>query len=170
MLCYCLFDQVSLFVSLVTTMYVVCFVFYLQNTLVNRTTEHLALKNILDFKPVYQKRGLLHRCFPQLMQVIEFKRFDYPQIAQNVLKDARVKHAIETSAVQQFQDLGDDNNNDDDFYQQLLKRNEERARKLLRDMRSTLSDFLLKYVLNKVKWGDNKNETVSVFDCRARKW
>lgn len=113
----------------------------MQNSLVNKTTERLALNNILDFKPIYQKRSLLHRLFPQLMQVIEFKRFVYPQVAQNVLKDTRVKHAIEKSAVQQLQDSGDDR---DDYYQQLLKSNEERARKLLRDMRSTLSDFLLK--------------------------
>lgn len=109
--------------------------------MVNKTTERLALKNILDFKPLYQKRSILHRAFPQLMQVVEFKRFNYPQVAQNVLKDSRVKHAIEKNAVQQFQDSG---NADDDFYQQLLKSNEKRARKLLKDMRSTLSDFLLK--------------------------
>lgn len=107
----------------------------------NKTTERLALKNILDFKPLYRKRSLLHRIFPQLMQVVEFKRFEYPQVAQLVLKDARVKHAIEKTAVQQFQDSG---NTDDDFYQQLLRNNEKRARKLLKDMRSTLSDFLLK--------------------------
>lgn len=77
------------------------------------------------------------------MQVYDFKRFVYPQVAQQVLKDARVRHAIETTAVQQFQDSG---NADDDFYQELLKSNERRARKLLEDMRSTLSDFLLKYV------------------------
>lgn len=144
LLCFCVNrerNQVSVFnCSKTSVQDVPCFC--LQNSLVNRTTEHLALKNILDFKPVYQKRSLLHRAFPKLMQVVEFKRFEYPQVAQNVLKDARVKHAIEKSAVQQFQDSGDDR---DDFYQQLLKSNEERARKLLRDMRSTLSDFLLKF-------------------------
>lgn len=75
------------------------------------------------------------------MQVYEFKRFEYPQVADLVLKNERLKHAVEKTAIQQFQDS---DKSDDEFYQQLLKNNEKRARKLLKDMRSTLSDFLLK--------------------------
>lgn len=109
--------------------------------MVDKTTEQLALKNILDFKPLYAKKSFLHRAFPQLMQVYEFKRYEYPQVANTVLKNERLKNAIEKTAIQQFQDS---ENSDDEFYQQLLKNNEKRARKLLKDMRSTLSDFLLK--------------------------
>lgn len=112
-----------------------------QNSLVKQTTDHLALKNILDFQPAYRKDGLLYRAFPQLMQVWNFKRFQYPQVASRVLQNERLKHAVEKTAIQQFQDS---EKSDDEFYQQLLRNNQKRAKKLLKDMRSTLSDFLLK--------------------------
>lgn len=44
-------------------------------------------------------------------------------------------------AIQQYQDS---DSNEDEFYQGLLKKNEKRARKLLSDMRSTISYGLLK--------------------------
>lgn len=58
-----------------------------------------------------------------------------------VLKDDRVKNAIEKVAIQQYQDS---DSNEDEFYQGLLKKNEKRARKLLNDMKSTISYGLLR--------------------------
>lgn len=58
------------------------------------------------------------------------------------MKDERLKRAIEKTALQQFQDT---ESQDDEYYQQLLKSNEKRAHKLLYGMRSTLSDFLLRF-------------------------
>ncbi|RZC42703.1 glycerol-3-phosphate acyltransferase 1, mitochondrial [Asbolus verrucosus] len=113
-----------------------------RESLVNRTTEKFALNNILDHTPTLQKNGFLQRTFSHLNQVYQLKKFDYPQVAEIVLKDDRLKHAIEKTALQQFQDS---DKNDDEFYQELLKNNQKRAQKLLYGMRSTLSDFLLRF-------------------------
>lgn len=60
-----------------------------------------------------------------------------------VLKDDRVRHAIEKMTMQQFEDSDRD---DDEFYNDLVTSNEKRARKLLFDMKATLTDdFLLRY-------------------------
>lgn len=110
--------------------------------MVNKTTESLALKNILNYQLPKHNNGLLQRTFSHLYQVYELKKFDYPQVADLVLRDERLKSAIEKATIQQFQDS---ENSDDEFYHQLFKGNQGRARKLLYDMRSTLSDFLLRY-------------------------
>lgn len=71
------------------------------------------------------------------------KKFSYPQIADLVLKDDRVKSAIEKAALQQFKDS---DSTEDEYYQELIRKNQNRAKKLTFDMRSTLSDFLLRFV------------------------
>lgn len=108
----------------------------------NNVTSNLPLKNILNYTPANTKYGSLHKIFNHLSQVYELQKFDYPQCAGKVMDHPRMKNAIEKTAVQQFQDS---ENTDDEFYQKLLKNNEKRAKKLLRDMRSTLSDFLLRF-------------------------
>lgn len=117
---------------------------FFQESLVRKTTESLALRNILNQQIPVSKNGLLRRTFSHLYQVYELKKFDYPQVADLVLHDERLKRAIEKATVQQFQDS---DNSNDEFFQQLHKSNEKRAKKLLFDMRSTLSDFLLRWVI-----------------------
>lgn len=112
--------------------------------MVNKTTKHLGLKNILYEYPAITKNGFFHRTFAHLAQVYEAKFFGYKQVANAVLQDDRFQNAIEKTAIQQFQDS---DSSEDEYYMQLLKNNERRARKLLKDMRSTMSDFLLKCVL-----------------------
>ncbi|XP_063923049.1 glycerol-3-phosphate acyltransferase 1, mitochondrial isoform X1 [Zophobas morio] len=113
-----------------------------RESLVNKTTEKLALNNILDHTPSLHNNGFLQRTFSHLNQVYQLRKFDYPQVAEVVLNDDRLKQAIEKTALQQFQDS---DRNDDDFYQELLKNNQKRANKLLYGMRSTLSDFILRF-------------------------
>ncbi|KAF2900464.1 hypothetical protein ILUMI_05716 [Ignelater luminosus] len=113
-----------------------------RDSLVNKTTKHLGLKNILYEYPAVTKNGFFHRTFAHLAQVYEAKTFGYKQVANAVLQDDRFQDAIEKTTIQQFQDS---DNSDDEYYMQLLKNNERRARKLLKDMRSTMSDFLLKF-------------------------
>ncbi|KAF7272833.1 hypothetical protein GWI33_014397 [Rhynchophorus ferrugineus] len=57
--------------------------------------------------------------------------------------DDRVIKAIEKTAIRQFQEM--DTDNDDEVYMKILKATEKRAQKILFDMRSTLSDFLLRF-------------------------
>ncbi|KAJ8920132.1 hypothetical protein NQ315_011789 [Exocentrus adspersus] len=113
-----------------------------RESLVSKTTESLALRNILDYQLPTHSNDFLHRTFSHLYQVYELKKFDYPQVADFVLKDDRLQRAIEKATIQQFQNA---DNGDDEYYQQLLKANQKRAKKLLYDMRSTLSDFLLRF-------------------------
>lgn len=110
--------------------------------MVTATTRHLALKNVLSYTPASSRYSLLNSAFPHLSQVYELQKFEYPQVADIVLKDNRLKVAIEKTSMQQFKDS---DNDDEEFYQILLKNNTKRARKLLVDMRSTLSDFLLRF-------------------------
>lgn len=110
--------------------------------MVSKTTESLALRNILNYQLPKHNNGLLQRTFSHLYQVYELKKYDYPQVADLILKDERLKRAIKKATIQQFQDS---EKSDDEFYNQLLKGNQRRAKKLLYDMRSTLSDFLLRY-------------------------
>lgn len=111
--------------------------------MVKRTTENLALINILNYQTPLANRGILSRIFSHLHQVSVLKKFSYPQIADLVLKDDRVKTAVEKAAVQQFKDS---DSTEDEYYQELIQKNQARAKKLTFDMRSTLSDFLLRFV------------------------
>lgn len=113
----------------------------LQKSLVNKTTDRLALKNILHYTPQKSNYGFLQYLFPHLSQVYELKKYEYEQVAGKVFKDGRIKEAIEKTALHQFKDS---QNEGDVFYQELLKNNEKRAKKILYDMRSTISNFLLK--------------------------
>lgn len=77
-----------------------------------------------------------------MYQAYEVKKFTYPQVVEQILRDERLRHAIEKMTLQQFQDS---DRTDDEFYQELWDSNEKRAKKLLYDMRATISnDFLLR--------------------------
>ncbi|XP_049823463.1 glycerol-3-phosphate acyltransferase 1, mitochondrial isoform X2 [Aethina tumida] len=114
-----------------------------RESLVSKTTKTVALKNILRHEFPASENGLLQKTFSDLCQVYALKKFEYVQVADLVLQNERLKQAIEKTAVQQFKDASDET--DDEFYQKLLQENGKRARKLLYDMRSTLSDFLLRF-------------------------
>lgn len=113
-----------------------------RESLVKRTTEQLSLINILNYSPPISRNGLVTRAFSHLHQVWELRRYRYPQVSHLVLKDDRVIKAIEKTAIQQFQAS---DNSEDEFYMQLMKKNQKRAQNLLLGMRSTLSDFLLRF-------------------------
>lgn len=114
---------------------------FFQESLVTKTTETLALRNILDYQIPVRQNGFLQRTFSHLHQVYQLKKYQYPQVADLVLKDERIQRAVEKMTVQQFQDA---ERSDDEFYKQLLSSNKKRAKKLMYDMRSKLSDFLLR--------------------------
>lgn len=113
----------------------------LQQSLLRNTTGNLGLNNILEYTPAKSKYSLIQKTFNHLSQVYELKWFEYPQVAGTVEKDERLIQAIEKTALEQF---ADSDNNDEEYYMKLVKNNEKRAKKLLYDMRSTLSDFLLR--------------------------
>jgi hypothetical protein len=58
------------------------------------------------------------------------------------LKDERLRQAIEAAA---YNDYGRTGENDNDVYKGIVKQHESRATKIIYNMHSTLSDFLLRY-------------------------
>lgn len=109
--------------------------------MVSKATENLALSNILDQELPIHKNGFLRRTFSHLYQAYELKKFVYPQVVDEVLRDERLKHAIAKVTNQQFKDS---DRQDDEFYQELRTSNENRAKKLLNDMKSLADDFMLR--------------------------
>jgi hypothetical protein len=58
-----------------------------------------------------------------------------------VVKDEQLREAIEAAAQHDYSKTGEE---DDELHKDILQRHEARATKILYDMRSTLSDFLLR--------------------------
>lgn len=69
------------------------------------------------------------------------KKYDFPQVSDTVLHDERLREALQMATTKDLQDM---DKADDETYQKQLKKNENRAKTILYDMRSTLSDFLLR--------------------------
>lgn len=101
----------------------------------------MSLINILEERLATSDDTFFGRIFSHVSHVYKIRKYDTTQLAPMVLKDDRVKNAVEKVAIQQYQDS---DSNEDEFYQGLLKTNEKRARKLLNDMKSTISYGLLR--------------------------
>jgi hypothetical protein len=66
-----------------------------------------------------------------------------------VLKDERLWQAIEAAAQNDYGRTGE---KDDEVYKGIAKQHKLRATKILYDMRSTMSDFLLRYDNSFCSW------------------
>lgn len=93
--------------------------------------------------------------FPFLAQCVRLIPYPYPQVSGTVLKDDRLKSAIELSAKELLKDKKHELNqsgngnptsefDEDEYYEEMLKAQEQRAKRLLIDMRSKISDVLLR--------------------------
>ncbi|XP_039294035.1 glycerol-3-phosphate acyltransferase 1, mitochondrial [Nilaparvata lugens] len=94
-------------------------------------------------------RGVLSKVFPQLTQAFTFKKFPFPYIYDTVLKDERLVEVVKTSAEQLVEDGDATPEQKTKFY----KRQQERAVRLLSNLRSTFSDIILRlasWVMTKV--------------------
>lgn len=94
--------------------------------------------------------------FPYLAQCLRLYRFPFPQVSDSVSKDERMKQAIELSVRKTLDErrqelrstAGEDNDGDfdeDAEYTKILKEHKARANHLLIDMRSKISDKLLRF-------------------------
>lgn len=91
--------------------------------------------------------------FPFLAQCIRLKKSPYPQVSGTVMNSERLRNAIE-QAVQEAvtekretlqRDNGDDVTFDENsYYVEMLRKHEKRAKRLIWDMRSKLSDVMLR--------------------------
>lgn len=87
--------------------------------------------------------SFLTRTFCHLVHNYRLKKFDYPQVADSVLADERMKEALHKTT-QQLACSAPQEAQSDEQYKQIFMAQEARARRILLDMRSTLSDFLLR--------------------------
>lgn len=94
--------------------------------------------------------------FPFLAQCFRLKRFPFPQVSGKVLKDERLRGAIEQAAKEAVNEKKQMLRNaagttqepeqfdEKSFYMEMLKKHEKRAARLVNDMKSRISDFLLR--------------------------
>lgn len=76
------------------------------------------------------------------------RRFPYPQVADEVLKDERLTKGIKKSADEKLDELkatAGDKIDESEFYEKIFEENKKRAQDLLIDMRSKISDRLLRF-------------------------
>lgn len=87
--------------------------------------------------------------FPVLMHCLRLKRYPYPQVTDGVMKDERLKSAINMSVEKTIDEKRNskttDEFNEDEIYEKVLKEHKNRTQMLLLDMRSKISDFLLRF-------------------------
>ncbi|XP_037027225.1 glycerol-3-phosphate acyltransferase 1, mitochondrial isoform X2 [Bradysia coprophila] len=91
--------------------------------------------------------------FPFLAQCIRLKKSPYPQVSGTVLGSERLRNAIEQAAQEAVTEKRQTLQKDDDdevtfdensYYVEMLRKHEKRAKRLIWDMRSKLSDVMLR--------------------------
>lgn len=104
-------------------------------------SSSVSLRNILreEFAP---NSTLISRTFKHLAQAYRVRKFEYPSINESVLKDERLKEAIAHTAQDQCNQRGETSR---EALEKLVHQHEMRAKRLLDEMKSKLSDFLLRF-------------------------
>ncbi|KAJ9597799.1 hypothetical protein L9F63_011341, partial [Diploptera punctata] len=108
-----------------------------RNSVIARAQKEQWLHNVLVVDAQNCEHSLLSRQLCHLTTVYRLRKYDYPQTAPAIMHDERLRQAIETAAKQ---DCGEDA----DEYSKVVQQYEHRATNILYNMRSTLSDFLLR--------------------------
>lgn len=103
--------------------------------------QTVSLRNILQ-EEFTSNRSYLSHAFKHLAQVYNVRKFDYPTINESVLKDERLKEAIAHTARDQCNQRGETSQ---EALEKLVRSHEVRAKGLLDEMRSKLSDLLLRF-------------------------
>lgn len=89
-----------------------------------------------------------NRWFPFLLHCLRVPRIPYPQVAPAVLQDEGLESAISTSVEKTMEEIRrenvDEEIDEDEHYAKILKEHQKRAKNLLWDMRSKISDILLR--------------------------
>ncbi|XP_069690174.1 glycerol-3-phosphate acyltransferase 1, mitochondrial isoform X1 [Periplaneta americana] len=112
-----------------------------RNSVVAKVHQDRWMRNVLDVDAESCGNSCMARTFCHLSTVYRIKKYEYPQLAPTVLRDERLRQAVEAAAQL---DYGKPVDGDDPNYTGLLQRHEARATKILWDMRSTMSDFFLR--------------------------
>lgn len=90
---------------------------------------------------------------PFLAQCVRLKKFAYPQVSGSVIRDVRLRGAIEQAAEEDVKekkemlresDSSSDTFDENSYYTEMLRKHEYRAKSFILEMRSKLSDVLLR--------------------------
>lgn len=86
-----------------------------------------------------------NKWFPFLSHCLRLHGYPLPQVADSVMNDERMKQAIELSVEKAMEEKRDEPDFDEDAqYEKEMKNHKKRTQLLLLDMRSKISDFLLR--------------------------
>lgn len=86
--------------------------------------------------------------FPFLSHCFRLPKVPYPQVAPAVLKDDGLQSALMKSvekAIEEHRMATDEEIDEDELYETILKEHEKRSKFILTDMRSKISDLLLRF-------------------------
>lgn len=111
-----------------------------QVSFLSETAKTSSLRNVLEVD-AQNGKGFLTRRVCHLNTVWNLKKYEYPQLSPTVLRDERLRQAVEEAAKKDAQEEKVDK---DSLYGVFLKKHEERATRVVMKMRSTLSDFFLR--------------------------
>lgn len=91
---------------------------------------------------------------PHMAQSLRLKGYDYPQVSGTVMEDERMRTAIHQAAKESLHEkkeklyeMNDKNGeefDESDYYEKMVKHHESRAQKLLTELRSAVSEALLR--------------------------
>jgi glycerol-3-phosphate O-acyltransferase 1/2 len=134
-------------------LYLLLFLFLLQEIQLDPLARRRDVKNMLQ---VTQHAGRQPNStnldwgvwFYHLAQCIRLQKFLYPQVAGTVLSDERVTNAIDQVTKESMQEkasTSDDTSFDEDsYYDEMRRKHEQRAKRLLIEMRSKISQTMLR--------------------------
>ncbi|KAL3268704.1 hypothetical protein HHI36_007806 [Cryptolaemus montrouzieri] len=112
-----------------------------RESLVNKTTERMALRNMFNLPKA--THSIIARYFSDFYYNWALKKFNYQLVPdETILADDRIRKSIERMTREQLEDA--DKQDDDTLYEKLFEMNCKRATKLLDDMKSYLSDYVLR--------------------------
>lgn len=100
-----------------------------------KVTQHASNKGKLDWGSY----------FPHIAQNLRLKKFPYPPIFDKVLNHQRMQSELEKVAKESVRNTDTELEDEDRYYEEMLKKHTVRAHRLLIDMRSKLSDKLLRF-------------------------
>ncbi|KAK6621935.1 hypothetical protein RUM44_001742 [Polyplax serrata] len=112
-----------------------------------RTNKNMQVQNILKTE-TEKSDCFLTRTFCHIVHIWRFKKFDFPQVYYNVFSSSILKGAIDETTRDLVQKSIKEGNsqvtNKEELVKQIFKAQEERVKRILIIMRSTLSDVLLR--------------------------
>ncbi|XP_075238224.1 glycerol-3-phosphate acyltransferase mino isoform X2 [Lycorma delicatula] len=123
-----------------------------RNSLIDRSAKNASLIDVLQVESLdNHPDGILAKIFPHIAHSVTFQAFPFPYIYDTVLKNERLQEILKDVTTQALEESKV--TSDESAYSAMYRRQQERAVRLLKGLRSTFSDFILRlgaWVMTKV--------------------